>query len=137
MAYELSWVVPSRIMLIKLEGEVSIEEMTQMIDETHAHVNSGQAPVHILIDAANLHNKPVNFQQINQISTSMANPSTGWWVLVNAGKMVGFTASVLSKLVGVKLKTAATIKEARTILERVDLTLEPENPTVGSRFSLN
>ena len=137
MAYELSWVVPMRIIMIKLEGEVSLEEMTHMIDETHTMLNAGMAPVHVIIDAAELSNKPVNFQQINQVSASIRNPAVGWWVMVNAGKMVGFTASVLSKLVGVKLKTAATIKEARTILERVDLTLEPETPTLSSRFSLN
>ncbi len=108
-----------------------------MIDETHTMLNAGMAPVHVIIDAAELSNKPVNFQQINQVSASIRNPAVGWWVMVNAGKMVGFTASVLSKLVGVKLKTAATIKEARTILERVDLTLEPETPTLSSRFSLN
>ena len=123
MAYTFSWVVPQRILLIELEGEVKVEEMSPLVDETHAHVNSGQAPVHILIDANMLMNKPVNFQQITQLSKSMSNPATGWWIIMNPGKMVWFTASVLSKLLGVKLKSAESTEEALTILQRVDLTL--------------
>ena len=123
MAYTFSWVVPQRILLIELEGEVKVEEMSPLVDETHAHVNSGQAPVHILIDANMLMNKPVNFQQITQLSKSMSNPATGWWIIMNPGKMVWFTASVLSKLLGVKLKSAESTQEALSILQRVDLTL--------------
>ena len=123
MAYTFSWVVPQRILLIELEGEVKVEEMSPLVDETHAHVNSGQAPVHILIDANKLMNKPVNFQQITQLSKSMSNPATGWWIIMNPGKMVWFTASVLSKLLGVKLKSAESTQEALSILQRVDLTL--------------
>ena len=123
MAYTFSWVVPQRILLIELEGEVKVEEMSPLVDETHAHVNSGQAPVHILIDANKLMNRPVNFQQITQLSKSMSNPATGWWIIMNPGKMVWFTASVLSKLLGVKLKSAESTQEALSILQRVDLTL--------------
>ena len=123
MAYTFSWVVPQRILLIELEGEVKVEEMSPLVDETHAHVNSGQAPVHILIDANKLMNRPVNFQQITQLSKSMSNPATGWWIIMNPGKMVWFTASVLSKLLGVKLKSAESTEEAIIILQRVDLTL--------------
>ena len=124
MAYKLSWVIPSRILLIALENEVPMDEMARMIDETHVYVNAGLPPVHILIDATKLLNKPINFPEMNRLAKSMPNPAIGWWVLVNPGKMVWFAASILSKLLQVKLKSALSIDEALTILNRVDLTLD-------------
>lgn len=124
MAYKINWVIPLRILLIELENEVPMDEMVRLVEDTHAHVNVGSAPVHILVDASKLMNRPVNFQEINKISKSMSNDATGWWVIINAGKMVWFTATILSKLLHVKLKSAASEDEALTILRRVDLTLE-------------
>jgi len=129
MAYELSWVTPSRVLRIELENEVTIEEMTHLVANTHTYVNAGQAPVHILIDATRLLNKPVNFQEFTKMSKTMSNPSTGWWVLMNPGKMVWFAASILSKLLQIKLKSAQSTEEALTILSRVDLTLDTQ-PTL-------
>ncbi len=123
MAYKISWVIPLRILLIELENEVLMDEMVRLVEDTHAHVNVGNAPVHIMIDAAKLLNRPVNFQEITRISKSMSNDATGWWVVVNAGKMIWFTATILSKLLQVKLKSAASVEEALTILCRVDLSL--------------
>lgn len=124
MAYKINWVIPLRILLIELENEVPMDEMVRLVEDTHAHVNVGNAPVHIMIDASKLLNRPVDFQEITRISKSMSNPSTGWWILVNAGKMMWFTTQILSKLLQVKLKSAASVDEALTILRRVDLTLE-------------
>lgn len=124
MAYNIHWVVPSRILEIKLEDEVTMSAMVTLVEETHTFVNAGQAPVHILIDSTRLMNRAVNFQEINQIAKTMGNPGTGWWVIINPGKMIWFVASVLSKLLGVKLKSAHSVEEAQSILQRVDLTLE-------------
>ncbi len=126
MAHELSWVVSRRILLIDLENEVPMDEMVRLIDETHTYVNAGQSPVHILIDATKLQNRPVNFQEITTISKSMPNMATGWWVLINPGKMIWFTASILSKLLHVKLKSVHNREEALTVLQHVDLTLDSQ-----------
>lgn len=124
MAYLIQWHIPQRVLQIKLSGEVSLQDMVKMIDETHTYVNSGQAPVHILIDATDYANTPVNFQEISKIAPTMGNPNTGWWVLINPGKMMWFTSTILSKLLGVKIKTSNSLEEALLILERVDLSLQ-------------
>ncbi|MCA0458106.1 MAG: hypothetical protein LCI00_29335 [Chloroflexi bacterium] len=124
MAHSIQWVVPSRVLEIKLWDDVDMSEMTALVHETHTFVNMGQAPVHILINSTMFMNRPVNFQEINQIAKTMSNPGTGWWVIVNAGKMMWFTASVLSKLLGIKLKSANGTEEALAILKRVDFTLD-------------
>ncbi len=123
MAHNIQWIIPLRILEIELWDEVAMTEMTTLVEETHTFVNAGQAPVHILIESSKLMNRPVNFQEINRIAKSMGNPGTGWWVMINPGKMISFVASVLSKLLGIKLKTANSIEEAQSILQRVDLTL--------------
>ena len=126
MAYELSWVIPSRVLLVEIENVLPTDETIRLIDECHACVSSGQAPVHILIDATKIVNAPINLQELTQLSKSMQNQDIGWWVLINPAKMIWFTASVVSKLLQKKLKSAHSIQEALRILERVDLTLDTQ-----------
>ena len=123
MAYKLSWVIPLRVLLIELENEVTMGEMVLMVAETHVYVNAGVPQIHILIDATKLLNKLINFREMNEIAKSIPNPAIGWWVLINPGKMIWFAASMLSRLLNIKLKSAESTQEALSILQRVDLTL--------------
>ncbi|MBA3869957.1 MAG: hypothetical protein H0X30_12490 [Anaerolineae bacterium] len=129
MSYELSWIIPSRVLLIELEGTVPTDEMIRLNSESLAHVDAGQAPVHILIDATNLNNTPVNLHELSELSKTMHHEGIGWLILINPAKMVSFATSILSKLLQKKMKSADSIQEALMLLERVDQTLDAQ-PTL-------
>ena len=124
MAYELIWIIPSRVLLIELENVLSAEETLRVIDECNQYVSIGLSPVHILIDASNISNTRIDFQEITQLSKFMKNEDIGWWILINPTKMIGFTASVIAKMLQKKMKVANSVQEAVRILERVDFTLD-------------
>ena len=129
MAYELIWIVPGRVILIEMENVLPLSETISLIEECHAWVSTGLAPVHILIDATKIVNAPINIQELTQLSKSMENDDIGWWVLINPAKMIWFTASIVTKLLRKKLKSAHSIEEALNILERVDFTIDRQ-PTL-------
>ena len=126
MAYELSWVIPSRVLLIELEGTVPTDEMIRLNSESLAHVDAGQAPVHILIDATKLNNTQVNLHELSQLSKTMHHDGIGWLILINPAKMVSFATSIVSKLLQKKMKSAESIEEALTILQKVDFSIETQ-----------
>ena len=129
MAYELTWIVPGRVILIEMENVLPPGETISLIEECHAWVSTGLPPVHILIDATKIVNAPINIQELTQLSKSMENDDIGWWVLINPAKMIWFTASIVTKLLRKKLKSAHSIEEALNILERVDFTIDRQ-PTL-------
>ncbi len=126
MAFELSWVIPSRVLLIEVEGVIPTDELLRLVAEVHTHVDAGQAPVHMLIDATNLINRPINLQELSQLSKSMNHESIGWSVMVKPAKMIWFATSILSKLMQKKMKSAESIEDALIILQRVDFTLDAQ-----------
>lgn len=130
MAYELSWVVHSRVLLLELKGLVETDEMMRLVADTHALVEVGQAPIHVLIDATELVSRPVNFPELNQLSRTMSHDGIEWVILVKPAKMVWFASTVLSKVMQKKMKSADSIEEALTILQKVDFTIanQPEIP---------
>ncbi len=124
MSYEMGWLIPARVLLIEVDNVLSPDETIRIIDECNSFVMEGLPPVHILIDAAKITNTKVNLQEITQLSQFMQNDDIGWWVVINASAMISFAASVVSKLLQKKLKSANSIEEALAILERVDFTLD-------------
>ncbi|MCA0458082.1 MAG: hypothetical protein LCI00_29215 [Chloroflexi bacterium] len=123
MPYKMSWVIPSRVLLIELTHVLPADEIIRLTDECHTCVATGQAPVHIIIDATPVHDLKFNFRETAPLSKSMENEDIGWWILINSSKMMQFTASVITTLLKKKLKSAYSLDEALNILERVDPTL--------------
>jgi len=95
----------------------------RLVADTHALVDVGQAPIHVLIDATELISRPVNFPELNQLSRSMSHDSIEWVILIKPAKMIWFASSVLSKLMQKKMKSAGSIEEALIVLEKVDFTI--------------
>lgn len=128
MPYHFEWVVPRRVVLTRIEGEVQPEETTAITFKSRDMILEGQAPVHFIIDVAGLLNQPFSLSNLNQWTKNLPENIGGWWIIINPGKIAMFAISLVSKTLHIKVKTAESVEDAVYILNNVDQTLLVSQP---------
>lgn len=123
MPYHFEWVVPDRIVLTRIEGQVLPDDVTAITLKSRDMILEGQAPVHFIIDVTALNSQRFSLANLNQWSSNIPKGMVGWWVILNPGKMAMFAITMVSKALHIKVKTASSVEDAIQILNKVDQTL--------------
>ena len=129
MPYHVSWYLQERIICLELEGILSLEDIIEGNTILRHYIKTSNATVHILVDVQQLKIFPTNIQKIYDDYQKRHN-NTGCTVLIGGTPVMQFTANVLVKLFGVKIKFAATLDEAIAILCRQDTSLQAQSARV-------
>ena len=123
MPYHFDWIVPERVVFTRIYGEVSAEEITEILIESRQRTLSGRAPVHFIIDVSAMEKQPFTISKLNEWASNLPDRTTGWWVVINPNSVTMFAITLVSKTLGVKLKSAHSLEDAVQILEKIDQTL--------------
>lgn len=132
MGYSHLWLVPERIYIFQVYGELTMDDVSQGSEESIQYVRSGQPPVHSIIDIRNVTSYPKSVSQIRQAAAIMKEPNVGWIVGLSNDRVLSFIGDLVAQLSNVKSKTTFTPEEALDFLWRVDSTLPqviPEYPS--------
>ncbi len=130
MTYHFEWIVPERVILTRIEGNVSPEDVTAITLKSRDMILEGQAPIHCIIDVAQLINQPFSLSNLGQWTGNIPKGMVGWWVIINPGKMAMFAITMVSKALHIKVKTATSVEDAIEILNKVDLTLSHQRQPI-------
>lgn len=128
--YKSFWLEEDKVAFLEIIGDFDdkgmIEFNQHMRDE---YLEKGQAPVHCIIDAAGLSGYPRNLKALRSGTSISANhPKMGWVLLIGfENAMLGFLATTISQLLGLKFKQVRSLAEARDVLRRIDDRLKQEN----------
>lgn len=123
MAYSVSWHVHSRILLLKLEGELTSQESEEISNINVQRFDAGIEPVHLIIDISALTKFPTDIRQTSSLARYLRHKKLGWVVVVGTNTMINFLSSLLSQLTGFDYAKRDTIKDAVAFLEKQDDTL--------------
>ncbi|MBI1278825.1 MAG: hypothetical protein GC179_11915 [Anaerolineaceae bacterium] len=123
MAHQFEWIIPQRVVLTRIIGEISPDETTEIILESRERTSSGQSPVHFIIDVSALAQQSFSLPKLNEWSSLLPSNTSGWWVLINPNSITMFAISLITKALHVKLKSAQSLEEAIHILQKIDQTL--------------
>lgn len=99
-------------------------ELNRFIAENY--LETGEAPVHNIIDATELGDFPKSLKVLRESSKySVEHPNAGWNILVgfSSNPLLKFLSSAVSQITGVKFKQVDSIEEAQAVLRRVDSSL--------------
>jgi hypothetical protein len=119
MPYRVSWHLPERIIHIELQGVITLQDILECSLNLRQCIKTSARTVHILVDVQQLKLFPANIQQIyNNYPRRLAN--TGCTILIGGTPVMQFTANVLGKLIGVRMKLADTVDAAIAMLCRQD-----------------
>lgn len=131
MEYTVQWHIPKRVILIRVSGDVSIEELARFNDDIVKHLNEGTAPVHLLSIGENIRRVPTNLMKIKQTTTYLQHPNMGWTVIVQEkpNPLTGFMVSVATQATGMKLRQVKSLTDGVETLRRIDQSLDDSPST--------
>ncbi|MCA0457633.1 MAG: hypothetical protein LCI00_26945 [Chloroflexi bacterium] len=131
MDYTMEWHIPKRVILIRVSGDVSLEELERFNNDILKHLNEGIAPVHLISIGENIRRVPTNLMKIRQTTTYLQHPNMGWTVIVQEkpNPLSGFMVSVATQASGMKLRQVKSLADALETLTRIDQTRQ--NPPMS------
>lgn len=122
MAYEVSWLIDKRLMLISFSGVLTKEDLHAASEAAFLLAESGTAPVHSITDGTHLTSVEIGIDDLRKVMENRSYKS-GWSVTVTPGRMERFLASIANQLFRMKSRHFATMEEAFAFLKDVDATL--------------
>ena len=130
MPYELSWLVPDRVILIRYIGDIDAQELRaylsesmQMRDEANARLGEGGPLVHTITDSTEQKSTNFKMSDVQHMLRTLRTQRVGWSIYVHPGALLRFLATLGHQWVGVRHREFATVPEAIRFLQEQDDTL--------------
>lgn len=138
MPYQLSWYQENHIVYAAVSGNFSLAELEAYGQELTTHyLNPATNPIHIISDARAMGAFPTHALSAMRTTEGwLRHPNLGWAILIGQkpNPMLNFLLAVVTKVVKLKYKLAATPEEAFTMLQTMDSTLSPSEPHHSTSF---
>jgi hypothetical protein len=127
--YQLSWYQENRVLFVVFSGNLTLDELEAYgRDLSNQYLNLATRSIHIISDARTLEKFPTNaLYALRATEGWLRHPNMGWAILINktANPMLDFLLAVVTKVVKLKYRKAATPEEALSMLRTLDPTLLP------------
>jgi len=121
MPYRFEWYVEGRVILEEAYGNVTIEELVRFNAEVTALiVEKGIPPVHVIVDLTRVEKYPSSLREIMGTMRQKSPEKVGWMLIVTDSPILRFIASTIFQLARLKLRTFATLPQARQFLAEND-----------------
>jgi hypothetical protein len=101
MPAAVSWYQENLVVLIQVQGELTLEEMAQVDKETVQHIRQGKQTnplVHLIVDMRAMSTMPINLSQVNRALTHLKEPGLGWSVMIGMSPVMRFVASTVIQM---------------------------------------
>jgi hypothetical protein len=127
MAYNISWYIENRVMLIEIVGRVDIDEFERLHNEAFDYVAKSPYKVHAIADLAQFDGIPTNFKILAAATNKEKTANQGMTILVmpKLARVIRFVASLIMQTLRLEYRMCETVDEALQILQNVDMSLYP------------
>jgi hypothetical protein len=124
MSYEISWYIPQRVLLIRLTGELGLNDVEAMALDIKTMLEQGTAPVHILLDDTLGGEPPKSLRELKTRMEAVKDTGVGWVVGIGEVNAVAkFLVPLLMKIVRINFVRHSTLEDAVQFLIQRDITL--------------
>ena len=121
MDYQVAWLVERRVLHLQILGEFELEGTQKGIAEVKTFVDSGIAPVHVIIDPTGITKMPSHLRDIiSQMDSMRHHPNGGWIITISNSIMLRFAGQIVSVFLGANHRSVATFTEAVETISRID-----------------
>ena len=121
MPYRIQWYVEGRVILEEAFGDVTMEELVRFNAEvTTLIAEQGVAPVHVIVDLSKVEKYPPSLREVLSTMRQKAPEKVGWMLIVTESPIMRFVASTVFQIARLKLRTFATLPQAKTFLTDMD-----------------
>lgn len=127
MPCELKWYLQDRVLLQRLSGVVTLEDVKVSNAQLKTFLASGVAPTHVIVDLSGVERFPTSLSTIKEFVQPVPNQDILGWVLIFGAKnaLLRFLASMVTQLAGenVRMRMLDTLPEAIDFIRKQDETL--------------
>ncbi len=117
MAYELTWHIPDRVLLLSITGDYRLDDAKKVNALIKDHLDEKKHNLFLLIDATNMH-RPMDFQAIRETQSYMDHENLKYIYVVASGKLIKLTMMVVFHFSRAQLRVLDDFDRADTILRR-------------------
>jgi hypothetical protein len=121
MPTELAWYEPEQIILLRAEGDMSLQEMRNLFNDAAGLLDGLDHTVNFIFDGRTLGKLP--WTSVNQLEASyqlIRHRNFGWLGMVGVTAAISFWLRMFSKLMGLRYTKFETIEEAAGFLRELE-----------------
>lgn len=123
MAYQVSWYLADRVLLVQISGVISLDELRRVRDDCWTLSESGTQPVHAIVDLSGIESVPHNLNEIAKLMSESKPNSTGFSMLIIKNRVVRFLGETLYQLLRLDMRNADSVEAAGAALALIDRSL--------------
>jgi hypothetical protein len=113
MPVENSWLIENRVMLTRLSGHVTIDDLVQNAREGTLMIESGIKPVYSLVDASGIEQFPLRLNQMHAVSEQGSSDKLDWIIIYGIpNRFISFLATTFVQVIQKRYKVVGTLDEA-------------------------
>ena len=113
MPAENTWIVENRVMLTRLMGHITVEDMLTNARQGPAMIESGIAPVYSLVDASQIEHFPLKLNELKAVTEEGSSDKLAWIIIYGIpNRLLSFLATTFVQVIGKRYKVVATQDEA-------------------------
>lgn len=119
MSYSITVYRPSKLLYVRIVGELTVEEMQSLAEESIRYTNDGET-YHAIVDLQGLKHLPANLPMMLRSFRSTRTPNPGFTAIVSSSKLFSFLGNAVLQAAGAEVRHCNSISEALIVLQRVD-----------------
>jgi hypothetical protein len=115
--YELYWHIPGSVAYLKMEADISLENMEELSTNIEHMLSSADSTVNILWDFSGVDKLDIRPQPMRNALGFLTHPQLGWVITIEANRFIQFLISVVFQLASARTKGVATFDEAISFIK--------------------
>jgi hypothetical protein len=124
MPFEISWYQPQRVVLMKIEGVMTPDEVQTVVAKTTAMLNETSVMTHFLVDTRTLQKIENIPAALKAVQSGPMHPLMGWMIVVGRmNPMVKFVLDFVGLLTKSRYRRFDTMPEGLSFLKEIDGTV--------------
>jgi hypothetical protein len=125
MPVENSWIVEERVMLTRLIGHLTVEDMAANAQRGTIMIDSGVAPVYSLVDASLIEHFPLKLNEMKGLTEQGSSDKLGWIIIYGIpNRILAFLATTFVQVIGKNYKVVNTLEDALEFIRNREGTLD-------------
>ena len=119
MPARTTWYQENRVMIVKVEGELTLADMAAADVKIVELVRAGSQfnpLVHLIVDMRDMTKMPVNLAQVHRTLTHLKEPALGWSVMIGMSPVMRFVSSTVIQMAGAHFRIFPAAEEGVAFL---------------------
>lgn len=122
LPYSIDWQITNRVLIIRITGDISAEQLAQLSAEAFEHIRKASCPIHAIVDLQRLSVRPQTIQEAVRNAGQRQHKNQGTSVIVTPPMhpVVKFICSAVMTTLQLKYDICDSLDEAHEKIAKLE-----------------